>query len=327
MPADPTDPTAPVPVPSREHAGQQDTSARGGGLAWSWDVDAAELLAAVFWNERGVSGAAADHGVDQEAVLDAECDAVAAGRVQVVPAAEVAGRVAARLPVGPGLAALLGAVPAEDLADYGLPDAAAGFRRLASWVQARELACVAQIASRSAARDERIGTRQDGRPAREACSQVSLALMLTGVGAQWWTDLAVVLSWRLAATGAALAAGDIDLARARLIADMTGGLYEEKARLVEARVLPGAGEKTTGSPRKARTMMTIPARRIPAQVTLPRVTPGLMLPGKTLPGRRRCGAGRMRTGRTPGGGRGRGRSCPLGWLCPPGWRWLAGAWT
>ncbi len=224
------------------------------GLEWAWQIDVPELLAAVSWSERGAAGGPPEQDADQEAVLDAEAEAAAVGRVREVPPAEVAGRVAARLPAGPGLAALLGAVPATDLADYGLPDAAAGFRRLASWAQARELACVAQIAARSAARDQRIGTAEDGRPAqvsREACAQVSLALMATGVGARWWTDLAVTLSWRLAATGAALAAGNIDLARARLIADMTGALGEEAARSVEAQILPGAADKTTGTLRAA----------------------------------------------------------------------------
>jgi hypothetical protein len=70
-------------------------------------------------------------------------------------------------------------------------------------------------------------------------------------GASWWTDLAVVLAWRLTATGAELAAGRIDLARARLIAEATRMLTDEAARAVEEKVLPAAGDKTTSALRAA----------------------------------------------------------------------------
>ncbi len=70
-------------------------------------------------------------------------------------------------------------------------------------------------------------------------------------GASAWADLAVQLAWRLAATGAALAAGTIDLARARLIAEAASPLSDEAARAVEARVLPAAGGQTTGMLRAA----------------------------------------------------------------------------
>jgi Domain of unknown function (DUF222) len=70
-------------------------------------------------------------------------------------------------------------------------------------------------------------------------------------GASAWADLAVQLGWRLAGTGAALAAGTIDLARARLIAEAASPLTDETARAVEARVLPAAGGQTTGMLRAA----------------------------------------------------------------------------
>ena len=53
------------------------------------------------------------------------------------------------------------------------------------------------------------------------------------------------MAWRLPATGAALAAGAIDLARARVIAEATGVLGEDTARAVEAKILPEAGRQTT----------------------------------------------------------------------------------
>ncbi len=80
----------------------------------------------------------------------------------------------------------------------------------------------------------------------DASGQVSLALAMSPDGAAAWTDLAVTLGWRLRATGAALAAGQIELSRARMIARVTGPLSEEAARQVEAAVLGRAGWLTLG---------------------------------------------------------------------------------
>jgi hypothetical protein len=73
---------------------------------------------------------------------------------------------------------------------------------------------------------------------------VGLALALSPGTAEWWTGQAVTLTWRLPATGAALAAGQIDAYRARLITEATSLLDEDTARRVENDVLPGAGELT-----------------------------------------------------------------------------------
>jgi hypothetical protein len=176
-------------------------------------------------------------------------DAVDAGRSSVVPLSVAAGRVAEILPTSPDLAAWLACNPAGDLEDGALAGEAAGYRRLAAWAQAGELAVVAQMASRSAAADKYTETGEDGRPAKvpaDAYGQVSLALTMSQAGAEWWTNLAVDLQWRLAATGLALRDGVIDLARARAIAEATGPLDDAKARAVEAKVLPRAGEQTTG---------------------------------------------------------------------------------
>ena len=170
------------------------------------------------------------------------------------PAWVLAGRVAEKLEPGPDLAAWLAMAPAGDLAGWDLAAVAGSWRRLASWAQARELAAVAQIAARAAARDKDIGTGPDGRPARipaSAAAEVALELTMSRFGASWWADLAVQLGWRLAATGAALESGVIDLARARLIAEATGPLSDENARKVQDRVLPSAGDQTTGMLRAA----------------------------------------------------------------------------
>ena len=161
----------------------------------------------------------------------------------------LAGRVAERLAPGPDLAAWLAAAPATELDDRDLAAVAGSWRRVAAWAQARELAAVAQITSRAAARDEKIGTEADGRPVRvpaSAAAEVALELTLSQYSAYAWADLAIQLTWRLAATGTALADGVIDLQRARLIAEATSMLTDERARAVEAKVLPGAGDLTTG---------------------------------------------------------------------------------
>jgi hypothetical protein len=166
----------------------------------------------------------------------------------------LAGRVAERLAPGPDLAGWLSLVPAGELGDADLAATAGAWRRLASWAQARELAAVAQIASRTAARDPDIGAEADGRPVRvpaSAAAEVALELSMSRYGAAGWADLAVDLGWRLAATGAALESGDIDVYRARLISEATARLPDDAARAVEQRVLPGAGGQTPGMLRAA----------------------------------------------------------------------------
>ncbi|HEX7993472.1 MAG TPA: DUF222 domain-containing protein, partial [Streptosporangiaceae bacterium] len=181
-------------------------------------------------------------------------EAIDEGRSRIVPLPTIAGRIAESLPTGPDLAGWLATGSVDELEDGALAGVAASYRRLASWAQAGELAAVAQLASRSAAADDKIGVDEQGRPARlpeEACAQVSLGLTMSQTSASWWSDLAVALTWRLPATFAALRAGQIDLARARLIVDATAALDEETARAVETKLLPTAGDKTTGQLRAA----------------------------------------------------------------------------
>jgi hypothetical protein len=137
------------------------------------------------------------------------------------------------------------------LDEYQLAGVAVAARRLASWATAAELGAVAQLPARAAGADCGIGLRADGRPGRlcrGAAGQVSLALMLTGHAATAWAGLAITLAWRLPDPGAALAAGAIDLARARVIAGATAVLGQDAARAAEATVLPGAGRQATAQP-------------------------------------------------------------------------------
>ena len=197
----------------------------------------------------GATPSSDDAADDPEADEAAYQEAVDAGRVREIPLEWVAGRIAESLPTGPGLAGWLAQSRAADLEDGALAGIAASFRRLASWAAAGELAAVAQIASRSAKTDRRAEVDAAGRPDRvtaDAAGQVSLALAMSHDGATSWADLGVMLTWRLPATGAALAAGEIDLGRARMIVRVTSPLSDEAARQVEAAVLSRAGWMTLG---------------------------------------------------------------------------------
>ena len=214
------------------------------GTALVVDLDLASLLA-----ELGVPEASP--GDDQQALLDAELSALSA--CTGVPT-QLTGRVAGCLPAGPALAAWLATASPEQCVDADLPDLAAGFRRLASWAQARELAAVATLASRAAARNDRIRTDEDGRPDQvppEAAAQLGLAMSMSQFGATTWTSLAIQLRWQLPGTSAALAEGSIDLGRARLIADATAMLSDEAAHTVEQRILPDAEQQTNAQLRAA----------------------------------------------------------------------------
>jgi Domain of unknown function (DUF222) len=251
--ADPPD----DPVPGHAGAAGQDAGPRSdGGMSWCWELDFGALMDAVTGPAPWLRGEdrAADPGGpvaedDPEAGQAAYLEAVDAGRAGSLAAGVVAGRVAESLPAGPGLAGWLALASPSELEDGALAGVAASFRRLASWAAAGELAAVAQIASRSARSDRRAAVDESGRPDRvtgDAAGQVALALALSPDGAAGWTDLAVTLTWRLPATGAALAAGEIDLARARMIARLTAPLGDAKARQVEAAVLGRAGWQTLG---------------------------------------------------------------------------------
>jgi hypothetical protein len=170
------------------------------------------------------------------------------------PLAELAGTAAEDMTPGAGLAYWASGFAPAQMTDYALPGAAAACRRLASWAQATELALVAEVAARAAARDSGIPAGPGGLPAQvpeEAAAEVALALRMSQYGASCWTDLAITLAGRLTGTAAALRDGVIDLTRARLIAEATSVLDDRAAKLAEEKVLPGAGGKTPAQLRAA----------------------------------------------------------------------------
>jgi hypothetical protein len=169
-------------------------------LSWSWELDFAALMDSL--NEPGphepAGPSAAPSGNAGEGARDVVPDDLEDEGVpgELIPVGVLAGRVAEKLAPGPDLAAWLSLVPAAELGDADLVATAGAWRRMAAWAQAKELAAVAQIASRSAARDEDIGTGPDGRPARipaSAAAEVALELTMSRYGASWWAGLAVDL--------------------------------------------------------------------------------------------------------------------------------------
>jgi hypothetical protein len=156
---------------------------------------------------------------------------------------DVPGRGANLIPAGPALAAWLTSVVPDQCADADLPDIAYAYHRLAAWAQSRELRAVAEIATRTAARRGR--SVDDTQLLPEAAAQVALTLAMSQPTALDWTSLGIRLCDQLTGTGAALADGEIDLSRARLIAEATAALSDEAARAVEDRVLSAAGDQTT----------------------------------------------------------------------------------
>ena len=84
-----------------------------------------------------------------------------------------------------------------------------------------------------------------------ASYELSLALTLTGRSADAYLDFAVELVTRLPETMAALEAGQIDIIRARIIAEATHVLSAEHAAAVEDLIFPRAGQQTSGQLRAA----------------------------------------------------------------------------
>jgi hypothetical protein len=247
----------------------------GGGPRFSWvpgsELDGVELSGPVppeALPGGRVGGVAA--GLDWQALLDAlaasglldgdpenqdaelaeELAAEADGRMgPAMDSGRLAAMVVEHMEPGPALAGWLdvAAGSAASLDENGLTGLVIAARKQAAYANGVELAAVAQITSRAAAADRRVGVSGAGRPARvcrDAVGQVEMALRLSHDGAQAWADLALTLTWRLPRTFAALAVGWIDLNRAEIIARATSVLGEQAARSVEATVLPEARWRT-----------------------------------------------------------------------------------
>ena len=133
------------------------------------------------------------------------------------------------------------------LSDDELVGVMRGWRRQTSWAQARELAAIAELARRRPA--DRTPPPAPGQFPAElsefTADEVAMALTLTQRGGERQLGLALDLAAR-PATAAALEAGRIDLYKAGIILDGISLLSDEHAAAVEASVLPGAADQTSG---------------------------------------------------------------------------------
>ena len=160
-----------------------------------------------------------------------------------------AGGVTDDLPPGPVLAGF-----ADDawtaglgrLSDDELIGVLRASRRLAWWAAAMELACVGDLWRRRTAEED----AGDAGAAGHAADEIAAALTLTSRAADGVLDLAIALQ-RLPAARAALAAGAIDLPRAKAIADEVTGLTDEHAAAVDQVIARAAPGQTTGQLRAA----------------------------------------------------------------------------
>ncbi|WP_254715824.1 HNH endonuclease signature motif containing protein [Actinomadura sp. NAK00032] len=161
-------------------------------------------------------------------------------------------------PPGPQLAVCLSGSKERlaDLTDDELLQVAAAARRQTSWAQARELAAIAELTRRRTS-DEDCGAEESGDPeyrvlsARESVAEeVAVALSVTGNAAATLVHLAEQLTGPLARTGEALGAGRVDMAKARVICDVTEGLPGDVAGKVQCVALEKASEQTTGQLRR-----------------------------------------------------------------------------
>src|SRR2546426_186899 len=150
------------------------------------------------------------------------------------------------LPPGPALGAVLAQLDRSRLTGSDLITVLQAQARQLAYQQAELLGYVAEvIVCPPDYADDGSLARMDC-PGEFAGFEVAAALTLTRRAGDVLVDLAYDLRHRLPAVLAALAAGEIDQPRARLLCDRTGHLDDDLARRVVGELLPRAGLLTTG---------------------------------------------------------------------------------
>ncbi len=143
------------------------------------------------------------------------------------------------MPPGPDLATRLAAASPGDVGDAELVEVIAAAERLARWSAALQIQAMAELSRRpvflpDCARDEDAELRGAG-------AQVAVELRLAQVTAERRVWVARQLIERFPATFHAVLAGELDVRRAELIAEVADRHGLRVAEVVEARVLPKAG--------------------------------------------------------------------------------------
>ncbi len=141
----------------------------------------------------------------------------------------------------PALAAFLSTLSDVDLSGYNRIRVLQSYQRLASFFQAQALEVMASISQLMSEIDPDPEIAPDS-----AAAEIGAALHLTRRAAHSDLALAIDLKERLPEVWEALAAGKIDVRRARVIALETSHLSETAAREVVGRILEAAARLTTG---------------------------------------------------------------------------------
>jgi hypothetical protein len=244
-----------------------------------WDTDPADggdagRVGRAPWDE-ALRGLAPDPDTDPPADLEAWADVPAELTLEWLDAQAAAERGAARRfepgglsrPGGRAARGFAAAGPAEQVepgavlagltsraweqqeqaSDDELIGITRAFGRLAAWACAGQLAAVAELAVR---RESQVAAGADPHLAEHLTDEVAAALTLTARAADNLVSFAAALRG-LPETRAALWRGEIDQARAWVIADAVTGLDPAHAAAVEAAVIGAAGRQTTGQLRAA----------------------------------------------------------------------------
>jgi hypothetical protein len=142
---------------------------------------------------------------------------------------------------GPLLAAFLSSFADESLSGFDRVRMLQSYQRLASFFQARVLAEMASISQLMTELEPDPEIAHEG-----AAAEIGAALRLTRRAAEADLDLAIDLKERLPEVWEALAAGMIDLRRARVIVEGTAHLSDSATREVVDRIVEAATRLTTG---------------------------------------------------------------------------------
>ncbi|MFB9954129.1 DUF222 domain-containing protein [Cellulomonas denverensis] len=144
---------------------------------------------------------------------------------------------------GPSLATLLDTVPADSLTDDEAVEMVAAARRMAAWAEAKAAAWAATLAHRDSMRPTGSpSTRmQDG---CVAADELAMRLAESRQATARLVDSGVAFEGILHPVGEALAGGQVDARRARVLVDRLHGMDAEVMIEVQERVLPEAGRRT-----------------------------------------------------------------------------------
>ncbi|MBP2368694.1 HNH endonuclease signature motif containing protein [Pseudonocardia parietis] len=150
-------------------------------------------------------------------------------------------------PPGPQLCTLLAGLDAARVTNHATVELLRAWRRLRSYVDAGELAVLAELGRRDSHADPHTVARVE-QPDPDCLFEIATALTVTENSAARDLELAETLVWRLPAVHAALAAGAVDRAKAWVFADYLGDDQLTDAcvgRVLDA-LLPKAPGLTTG---------------------------------------------------------------------------------